>query len=249
MKSAFVVEFLGLPGSGKSYIADLIKGELRARGVRAISPGATVTRRPACIRVPLKFILALLFTALHPIRGWKAVDKIRRMRQASPGDYASALMNLLFVLGVYYRYRRRPVVLLFDQGFAQGLVTILYAADNRIRHGLLSWLPRPDMEVEVEASRELVAQRLGARGRPEGEARQSRVEAGGEVALQAALSRTVAAITTVKLTPWYWEIQAIEHVSGESSGPESEARLAAHIDEIVDRIASAWETRDGDWRR
>lgn len=236
-KRAYVVEFLGLPGSGKSYIADHLKAALRERGLRAISPGATVTRRPAPIRVPLKFLLALIFSLRHPLRAWAVVDKIRRMHQESPGDYASATMNLLFVLGVYHRYRYRPVVLLFDQGFAQGLVTLVYAAHNRLRHGLLSWLPRPDMEVEVEARRELLTRRLASRGGPEGEARQSRVESSAEEGLQAGLSRTEAAITAVKLTPWYWGIPAMEYVSGEASGD----KLATQVDEIVERIGSKWE--------
>ena len=243
-KRAYVVEFLGLPGSGKSYIADHLKAALRERGLRAISPGATVTRRPAPIRVPLKFLLALIFSLRHPLRAWTVVDKIRRMRQESRGDYASATMNLLFVLGVYHRYRYRPVVLLFDQGFAQGLVTLLYGAGNRLRYGLLSWLPCPDMEIEVDASRELVGRRLASRGRPDGAPRQSRVEADSEAALQAALSRTEEAITAVKLTPWYSGIAALEQVSGEASGE----KLAAQTGEIVDRIASAWETRESEGR-
>ncbi|MFP4427408.1 MAG: hypothetical protein ACLFPP_13220, partial [Spirochaetaceae bacterium] len=71
------------------------------------------------------------------------------------------------------------------------------------------------------------------RGAPGGEARQSRVEGSSEGALAASLARAEELMTTVKLTPWYWEIPAIEHVSGEASGQ----KLATEIEAIVDRVA------------
>lgn len=208
---AIVIEFFGSPGSGKSYIAKLCEPMLLDADRSVKSPTASITRLPSGFRSAAKVFWAALFGLRHPVRAMMLVITVARLSQHSKRDLYSAVLNLLYLSGLRHRYARRAQIVLFDQGFAQALVSVLYAAKSDTIESLAALLPRPDMVVSVNASSEVALQRLTSR-----RTRQSRVETGGIEALQ----RAKRCEEIVRGMDWFKATRT--HVTIENNGSQEE---------------------------
>lgn len=130
------VEFLGLPGAGKSTLAHAVTAELRVRGVRVTPPRCTNGRRDATLgRLGIKLWYAIRGAVQAPRRTLFWLKLLAESRQAHRGDWWGSALNWFYLLGITRQRASHPGIQLLDQGVFQALWSVGYAAQQR---GVLS---------------------------------------------------------------------------------------------------------------
>lgn len=180
----YVVEFCGLPGSGKSRLARTVVARLRLRGVPTtdvmarLGPDAT---RPTRIARKLG---AVGRGMIEPGSAALVAQIALRSGQDDLRDRIARPANLLVVRHAIRDAHRRPGVHVFDQGPRQEWWSAALRANRERVLGMAASDPAEtaDLLVRVDAPVELLADRLAARA-----TRQSRLEAVDSSRLRAEL--------------------------------------------------------------
>ena len=168
-----VVEFVGLPGVGKSHAARLVGARLEAAGIPVGSAALRVNHELGTIRrVLYKFGIGAGEMLRHPTSPVRVGHALIRSRQQSRFDVVRLSYNWFFLLGLLRRVRAQPGVELLDEGTVQQLWSIAFAGgEEAIRECSREMLeasptarPLPDVVVHVEAPIGLVESRVKARG-------------------------------------------------------------------------------------
>jgi hypothetical protein len=168
-----VVEFVGLPGVGKSHATRLVATRLAAAGTPTRSSALRVNHELGrCRRVLYKSAVAAAEALSRPGRASRVGRTLVRSGQQSRVDVIRLSYNGLFLVGLLRRARTRPVVELLDEGIFQLLWSIGFAGDERVIRDCSSILlgreahgvPMPDVVVVVEAPLGLIEARLALRG-------------------------------------------------------------------------------------
>lgn len=195
MARPLVVEFLGLPGVGKSHATRLVAARLGALATPVQSAALRVNHELApWRRVLSKFGIGAAEALGRPRRALRVGRTLARSGQRRRLDVARLLYNWLFLAGLLRRARSRQVVELLDEGIFQLLWSVgLNGGDHVIRRcsstlldGTPREVPMPDVVVVVEAPLEVVQARVGSRG-----SRAGRVDRLAESERRAALMRGV----------------------------------------------------------
>jgi hypothetical protein len=158
------IEFFGMPGVGKSVIAEALVDSLVRRGTKVrsiVAPArAGLTRR--LLRVGGRVWRAA--SALRRPRDFRhQVGLVRGSRQVTPDDFAGVLFNWLVVREHARISRSFPGVFISDQGIVQGVWSILLRSradrDEALARTLLRGAVLPHVLVVVHADTELTEQR------------------------------------------------------------------------------------------
>ena len=166
-----IIEFTGLPGSGKSYISRLTGEKLREAGKKVTEPSRIIGHSPALPRMVSKLFHAFLFILLHPFLSAGIYHSVNATGQKSLSSLIKSLLNIYFLLNLVLRYRNSRSIVLLDQGLVQGAASVVYGASGALP-GFFEKIPLPDMLIRVHVSPETAVSRLAARKRGGG----SRVE-------------------------------------------------------------------------
>lgn len=236
-----MVEFVGLPGVGKSHATWLVAARLGAAGTPVQSAGLRVNHElNAWRRVLAKSAYCVREALSRPraaLRVWRAVTRTRQRRHV---DTVRLWYNWLFLSGLLRRARARRVVELLDEGIFQLVWSIgLTGGERTIRdcsYALLAGptvtVPLPDVVVLVQAPLEVVQMRLASRG-----SRAGRVDRLGDDERHAALVRGVDLLAEVLSE----EVGLIGGVAGpilrrvRNATPEE---LEADVEVLVDELAA-----------
>jgi hypothetical protein len=186
-----VVEFVGLPGVGKSYAARLVAARLAAAGTPVASSALRVNQELGTFRrVAYKLGLCAGEMLRRPTGAFRVGRVLIRSHQQSRVDVVRLSYNWFFLVGLLRRARARPSVEVLDEGIVQLLWSIGFAGDEQVVRERSSELlaasafplPLPDVVVVVEAPLVLIESRLEGRASRAG--RVDRIEpAQREVAL------------------------------------------------------------------
>jgi hypothetical protein len=188
-----VVEFLGLPGVGKSRATRLVASRLAELGTPVRSESLRVNHElPGWRRVLFKSVVGAETALGRPRNALRMGRMLIRSGQRRRVDTARLLYNALFLAGLLRRARTRPVVELFDEGIYQllwsiglnGREHVLRECSPTLLDGAVAAAFLPDVVVVVEAPLEQVQARLESRG-----SRAGRVDRMGDSERRAALAR------------------------------------------------------------
>ncbi|MGI9435940.1 MAG: hypothetical protein ACR2Q4_14125 [Geminicoccaceae bacterium] len=167
IRPGFIVEFVGLPGAGKSTIAHALAKRLRAEGELVTEPTREVSMSQG--RRWRKAAHALRSFLYNPRSGIQGIRLILMSRQRTLRDAAVAAFNFLYVRGVMEASACRPGIHLLDQGFCNALWTIGFSAQvddplTPFRDATdCLWGKLPDLVLLVTARPATVVARLRAR--------------------------------------------------------------------------------------
>jgi thymidylate kinase len=162
-----VVEFAGLPGSGKTTLAAHTQAALVARGMPCsiVDAGISAATAPAT-RAARRVAWAASELGLHPRRGVAAVRAVGATAPGSARDRVAGTVQWLAVQRLVTRSRRVRGVQLMEEGPMQTLWTLGLRSGEDVLTGTLPDLANegpPDLLVVVDAPVELLSARLGAR--------------------------------------------------------------------------------------
>jgi len=170
---SLLVEFLGVPGAGKSALSSRLAGRLQRLPIPVHQPSRALAHDLGRLsRAARKSVHVALEAGLHPLASARAARVLASSGQPSAACAAGLLFNWLLVISLARRARRRPGLHLLDEGLAQ--VAWAIALEGRVESALqlLGQLPpgtAPDLVVTVHASLEAIAARL--RSRPQQDSR------------------------------------------------------------------------------
>lgn len=125
------VEFVGPPGSGKSYFSHKVAEMLRAEGYKIEEPSWVLDHEYGkWSRVIMKTAMGLLYRITHLNKAKRIVDIVKRC--GLPGKYESSIIrNILYK--AYLINKRKRKVLFFDEGIAQMAVSMAVNSDMSSR--------------------------------------------------------------------------------------------------------------------
>ena len=166
-----VVEFVGMPGSGKSTIAHAVAELLRAGGHEVSEPTWTIDRLPSgSDRRLSKLRVAATEGLSRPGRSLAGAGAVLATSQSNPVGYPSGIVNWVYLAGLYRNAARHPGITLFDQGVLQAIWSVVYGSESRRGLAVESWvalagerLPADSLAVFVEADDETIRSRLARR--------------------------------------------------------------------------------------
>lgn len=171
--SPLLVEFVGVPGAGKTTIS--------RRAVVALAGERRVAQPTYAINEVFGPPRRQLAKVPYVLRGAVASPDfpLRYAGIASARLRPSLLFNWLYATGAAHRAARRDAITVFDQGQVQAFWSFVVSEPGDVvsfaRRALLEVLPdAPHLLVFVRASRDVVSSRLGARA-----STQSRIDPNG----------------------------------------------------------------------
>ena len=165
---SLIVEFVGLPGVGKSTLSRRIAVELTSNHSRVTEPIRRIDNRSGLYRVLSKGRFAAEHAIRSPRSAIEATRTIRATEQPTTADHVRVSFNFQYVAGVVTRARLALGVTLLDQGPYQALWSIGLrspAGWGDLLDRFEGLLPRiaPDLVVLVEADVETIEDRLRSR--------------------------------------------------------------------------------------
>jgi hypothetical protein len=166
-----LIEFFGLPGTGKSTLSRMAADLLMERGLIVDEMTYDLDhRRPRGQRQLAKLTHLLRYAAAHPCRTASDLAKIAATRQATLLDLGKASFNWIFIASLASQRLASSRITFLDQGVAQALWSIGFAAQNRKPLDLLianieGQTLRPDLVFHVRADFKRLGDRLACRSR------------------------------------------------------------------------------------
>lgn len=163
------VEFLGLPGVGKSSVSHRVAEILVEKGLPVRQPTYTLDHGPSpLVRMIRKSWWVALESLGHPVYALASLRALQATGQHSTRILLKMMFNWLLVSALMRRGQQEHAIHLFDQGIFQALWSIgLGARDgaiDRVGRDLAGRFPAPTMVAVIEADVATIATRLGSRG-------------------------------------------------------------------------------------
>src|SRR6266513_4037316 len=241
-----LVEFVGLPGAGKTTLASAVARRLARRGLAVKNVGSLYPDTSWKVRAR-KMARGLRETLLRPQSAYRSGLAVLASGQRSLVDAAKALHNWLFISSVVEENGSGAHVVLLDEGVFQALWSIGYSGRDgalaALLYDLYPLFPRPDLVVIVDVGPAIAAARLAAR--PFGGSRLERAPADDPHAFVRAvqvwqeLRRFIEGLST--------EPQCVDVTTVDNNGDG----VDANADALATRIEHLWAGRrpvDG-WAR
>jgi shikimate kinase len=175
--SAVLIEFIGLPGVGKSELSQRVAQQFAANGASVRQPSHVLAHGLG--RTQRRFWKAahvLREVLLHPVASLRTMRFIAATRQRDPHARWNLAFNWLLVVALTRRARRGHGLHVFDQGVLQAIWSVALEGDVDAAMALLAHvgdsIALPDVVVLVEADLATVKDRLERR--PEHDSRLER---------------------------------------------------------------------------
>jgi thymidylate kinase len=164
-----LVEFFGLPGSGKSTMSRCVAELLRTHGLNVDETTYELDHQHSVVvRLILKASHILRLAITHPFRLLSSLVDILSTDQSTWADFGKSLFNWLFIVSIVSGKRKYDRVVILDQGVAQAFWSINFAAQRQARlDKMLTSVQqsaiKPDLVIYVRAKLQTVGSRLSAR--------------------------------------------------------------------------------------
>ena len=238
--AGLVVEFVGLPGAGKSALSRQVAALLRAEGYILSEPTTQLDQAGTASRAFAKAAYGIGSALASPLNAAGWMRTFIAMGQRSLADTGRVALNWFFLAGLMRGLARRPGVHLLDQGIFQGLWSAGYAARDgavvgrEVVTAVRKALPPRILVIVIETSPATLRRRL--QERPGGDSRLERDLTTGDSS--GSLTRAIAALASVQELLGLLEQQGtigVMRVQGEHS---EQLQITARA--VAGRIRSTW---------
>ena len=173
-----LIEFLGIPGVGKSSISRLVATKLQGRGYRVneMTYDLDHYRKTIMRRLIKSFRIGSSIWNI-PSASLAGFSAVAATQQATPSDFVKCTSNWVYIASLLSRQRKPTTINILDQGIAQAIWSVGLEAQrddwlDLTLDGARPLLQRVDLVVHVSADIDVVKERLLSRS-----VRASRAEA------------------------------------------------------------------------
>ena len=124
------VEFLGLPGSGKSYYSHKVAEKLRGEGYKIVEPSWELDHTSGKLRRAIKKLMMAWFFTLCHRQETRGVKDVIRNCSLSKSEEKRFCRNILYK--AYLLTKQNDSVLFFDEGLAQMSVSLSVSTNKPV---------------------------------------------------------------------------------------------------------------------
>jgi len=169
-KTPIFVEFVGLPGSGKTTLSHRAAEILREKGTTVLEPTYLINNQMGTTQRYLTkswYLTKLAF--LRPVWALDWFLLVVQSRQRTLKDFVLMVVNCFFILEIYRQHGRRIDICFLDQGICQALLSLSYSAqteqliERKLITDIAFFLTPRFRVVHIEADEGTIAQRLEKR--------------------------------------------------------------------------------------
>ncbi len=159
-----IVEFIGLPGVGKTTLSRSVAVDLKSREISVYHPNykCDIYSTPRRVTSKARFVIQNLRT--NPRLSLTMMQKVVQSGQKSLDDFARVLFNIYYILGLTNSFDSRSGITLLDQGIYQARWSVGLQSTQPIAEVIKRVdIPKnlaPDLVVFVEATDATIANRL-----------------------------------------------------------------------------------------
>ncbi|WP_224333816.1 AAA family ATPase [Haloprofundus halobius] len=162
------VEFVGVPGVGKTTLATALADRLRDAGFEVYQPNNRVDALSPMVRVSMKAAYSGLLCVTNPRFAAKSIGALPWRSLVESSDTRSVSFNWFFVNGVIQRHNRKRGISVIDQGPLQGYWSTALSEHPKVKFRIESLLREryrtvPTFVVQVVTDRETITDRLASR--------------------------------------------------------------------------------------
>jgi len=164
-----LVEFFGIPGTGKTTLARAVVEELRTRGVRVAEANLPIMVEHSGISAMRRAALAGGFALREPTLAMRSLSEVMASRQRRLNDLRAVALNWLSKCELMRRAVQGPGIQVSDEGLLHAVWSIAYSARDAtvlggsVVEAIRYLLPAVWLVVMVDAADEESAERLRRR--------------------------------------------------------------------------------------
>lgn len=161
-----IVEFVGLPGTGKTTLSRGVAEELSERGFSIGEPTHEIETCRRVSRIGYKTRLVLTILLNNPSIGFSQTKAVLNSKQKSTSDLFRVLFNLLYVSGIENNYKSTEKIYILDQGLVQGIWAVGFSSAKdwaEIVREISPLVATPSIIVFVETDKTTITERLQRR--------------------------------------------------------------------------------------
>jgi thymidylate kinase len=163
-----LVEFLGVPGVGKTTLADGVAKELRARRREAVFLPMDRMLDLSRWADRARHLLGIArYGWARPRQAWRSASVARIFPQPTMTEAVKILGYWLATHQLAHEHARRAEIVVLDQGYCQGIYSWALqspALDPVVLRRALALAPMPDVVIAVSAPVAVIRARLEQRG-------------------------------------------------------------------------------------
>ncbi len=230
-----IVEFVGLPGSGKSTVSHAVAEILRGGGHPISERSFEIAHRLSDSRRRLtKLRLAWRTVRLHPWWASLLAIQIARTGQRRWREGAARLFELLYVCGLVAEQSRRAGIHLLDQGVFVGLWSTCLGASSAVPLGRLveigtkcSGRSPADLVIVLEVEPAIAVERLRRRPGATSRLERSMTTPGFERDLQAAVASLRQVRATLGDRERTWSVKIVARAANAQASEVAELVIAS----------------------
>jgi hypothetical protein len=160
VKRGLVVEFFGLPGSGKSTIAHELKVSFDYLSV--VNKSYEISNMNRFKRVIIKFMYIFTLFLVDFKSSFKSLKGIVGIRQKNFKEKISVITNYFYVISLYKFNKNKHDLHLLDQGILQAVWSILLNSndvDEKCINNIMSHFELPDIVIIVNVNEDKLLNR------------------------------------------------------------------------------------------
>lgn len=161
------IEFLGVPGVGKSTLAECLARDLRAQGGDvAFLPMDVLADLGRWADRARHLVGIARYSLVMPQQTWRSAKIARACPQPTTAASLKTLGYWLATLRLAHEYARRGQVVVLDQGYYQGIYSWALQSpplEEEVLRSVLRLAPMPDIVIVVTAPASAIRARLEQR--------------------------------------------------------------------------------------